>query len=187
MTKSQARAFFKQLPAAQKALSIDENRAVAAVIAATPEFQKAGRVALFFPRPWEPDLLALWQLRPQAVVFPRVDEHGTALEFFGVASLAAATPGYAGILEPARQPTSCVFSAGDLLLVPGQIFDARGGRVGSGKGFYDRFLATLAGISVHIWGVCGQAFLAKDTLEQDPTDVRMGAVVTRAGILRVSV
>jgi len=53
-------------------------------------------------------------------------------------------PGYCGILEP-RQTLPLVEPASlEVVLTPGSVFDVKGGRLGYGGGYYDRFLQTAA-------------------------------------------
>jgi len=77
-----------------------------------------------------------------------------------------------------------------LVLVPGLAFDDRGGRLGYGKGYYDRFLGrlrqqfTMLGTTYEPLRV-GWAYdwaIHKD-LPQDPWDIPLKALVTPAGIL----
>lgn len=50
--------------------------------------------------------------------------------------------GYCGIAEPAPGKTSVLPGAEiEAVIIPGSVFDLRGGRLGYGAGFYDRFLA----------------------------------------------
>lgn len=73
------------------------------------------------------------------VAIPRVN--GAEMDFYEIQSWEDLFPGYQGILEPQISGKNPVIpNAGDVMLLPGSVFDLRGGRVGYGKGYYDRYL-----------------------------------------------
>lgn len=156
------------------------SRQICAVIGASPEFRTARWIGLFAPLPWEPDLSSLWAERPDACVFPATDPPVRAMAFYAVKKLADLVPRYARIPEPPKEKATLVpgWSAQDLILVPGYGFDGFGGRVGSGEGFYDRF---LQGSAAQKWGVGFSEQIAKGRFAQEATDVRMDAIVTERG------
>lgn len=148
---------------------------------ASKEFEKAKRVALFYPREWEVNLLSLFDEDPSRFAFPKVDAEKKSMTFFTVTSLSEMKPGYGKIPEP-KGDTPVRFQKGDLILVPGFAFDAWGGRIGSGSGFYDRFLAQCPATAM---GIAYKSQVFKEALAQTKTDVRMGAIVTELGIKRL--
>lgn len=83
-----------------------------------------------------------------------------------------------GILEP--RCTGTVVSPADIdfVLVPGLAFDRQGGRVGFGRGYYDRFLCQLPATTHY----CGLAFHLQlvSCVPRMPYDVCMHYVVTEA-------
>jgi 5-formyltetrahydrofolate cyclo-ligase len=69
----------------------------------------------------------------------------------------------------------------DVLLIPLLAFDAAGGRLGYGGGFYDR---TLPGLAGRFRLGCAFAAQQVDAVPVGPYDMRLDAVATENGILR---
>ena len=65
------------------------------------------------------------------------------MQIFKINSLAQLKPGYYGILEPLEQCQEIDGKNIDLIIMPGVSFDRKGGRVGYGAGFYDKFLSMM--------------------------------------------
>ncbi len=86
-----------------------------------------------------------------------------------------------GMLEPAADLPVVDPALLDIVLVPGVAFDRRGGRLGFGGGFYDRFLPTTPALRV---GVTYDACLLEE-LPCTEADQRMDWVVTPTGLLEV--
>ncbi len=74
------------------------------------------------------------------VAVPRVV--GTDMVFYRITDFSQLIEGYKGILEPDKEQTEAITDLPEctLLFVPGCAFDERGGRMGYGGGFYDRFM-----------------------------------------------
>jgi 5-formyltetrahydrofolate cyclo-ligase len=126
----------------------------------------------------EPDVLCPWP-DDKRIALPRVEGHEMSMWWAdGPASLVR---GKFGIPEPApgARPAGTAF---DLILVPGVAFDRGGGRLGRGRGFYDRFLAQASGFFV---GICLDDRLISD-VPVEAHDMRMDAVVTPSGIISCS-
>ena len=90
-------------------------------------------------------------------------------------------PGKFGILEPADLDDGETrdIPEPDLIVVPGVAFDRFGGRLGYGGGYYDRFIAGLAG-SPFLAGLA-YAFQVVDALPLEPWDMSVHALCLDAG------
>jgi len=82
----------------------------------------------------------------------------------------------------ARVPLIDDFITPEILIVPLVAFDARGGRLGYGGGFYDRTLEGLRARGATL--AIGFAFAAQeaDELPLEPTDQPLDMMITEAGI-----
>jgi 5-formyltetrahydrofolate cyclo-ligase len=78
-----------------------------------------------------------------------------------------------GIREPKDRALAPV-SAIDLALLPGLAFDARGGRVGFGAGYYDGLLKKFAGVTVAL----AFDFQVLDRVPMEERDVPVRALLT---------
>lgn len=113
------------------------------------------------------------------LVLPRVA--GDDLELCVVTNpVTDLAPGTWGIPEPVAGLPVVAADEIDLFLLPGLAFDARGGRLGYGRGFFDRVLQGARGTRV------GLAFEGQmvDRVPVTDTDVPVDMVVTSDRIIR---
>ena len=93
-------------------------------------------------------------------------------------------PGRWSVPEPAA-PRWVAAEDVDLALVPGLAFDAAGGRLGHGGGYYDRLLARAEPRIACRAGIAWACQIV-DRVPTGPHDVRMDWVVTEKEIRRVA-
>lgn len=90
---------------------------------------------------------------------------------------------FKGVLEPGPGAGPLAPGEVDVVIVPGLAFDAHGGRLGRGKGLYDRFLGGLAGRAALI-GVCLEEQVV-DCVPREAHDALVHCVVTDVRTMRV--
>ena len=105
-------------------------------------FVRSHCVALYCALPDEVDLTAILERYQgeKRLLIPRVE--GDDINFYSYQSDSLITSENYKILEPTATVEEAVDPAEiELILGPGVAFDLHGGRMGRGKGFYDRFFA----------------------------------------------
>ncbi len=115
------------------------------------------------------------------VFYPRVTrDNGAGLSFYRVDTLDELCPGSYTILEPPPDGIRVDPEDFDLIVVPGVGFDTAGGRLGYGKGYYDRILRCVR---------CPAVALAFDfqvldePIPLEDHDIRVDAIVTERRFL----
>lgn len=101
----------------------------------------------------------------------------------GVDRIEDLRPGRYGVEEPPADAPSEGLGPDVLVLVPGVAFDGRGGRLGRGRGIWDRALVARRGAVV--FGV-GFELQFVEAVPQEEHDQLMDALVTEVGIRRFS-
>ncbi|NNK57734.1 MAG: 5-formyltetrahydrofolate cyclo-ligase [Desulfofustis sp.] len=92
-------------------------------------------------------------------------------------------PGYCAIPEPTEEVAEArTISAEelDLILLPGSVFDERGGRFGYGGGYYDRLLASIPGATRY--GLAYELQVVKQ-LDLQPHDQILDGIVTEERLI----
>ena len=132
-------------------------------------------IAVFSALPGEVDLSDFVSKHPGCQwVYPRVS--GDSLTFHPVKNPAAELQsGAFGVLEPRRSLNEIPIHEIDAFFCPGLAFDRSGGRLGRGRGFYDRILATARPDALKI-GICFAHQIVPDTYSE-PHDIPMDAVI----------
>lgn len=177
--------------AARRAKQADVERASRGIfgqLAALPEYARARTVMFYLDVRTE--VRTRWFVptawgEGKTVVAPYCE--GREIELFRLDSLAELAPGIMHVLEPKaelrRQPGRHVAPAEiDLIVTPGLAFDRRGGRLGYGKGYYDRFFHRVRADAVKA-AVCFECQMFPE-IPLLPHDVRMDMVVTEKAVYR---
>ncbi len=161
----------------------DISDAVADHLKKSAEWGRSSVVMAYLATPTEVDLDGLWMGGPgPTVCAPRVDWDAGTMHPVPIADPESDTVVRRhGVREPRADLPAIDPGRLDLVLVPGLAFDAGGGRLGRGGGFYDRFLPAAVG-AVRV-GVCWSGQVV-DAVPAEPHDVRVHMLVTEDGIFR---
>ena len=155
------------------------SEAVSTNLAAWPPLQ--GVVASYLPMSSEISLDALLTDPAVIPVVPRIEESGDmVMRSYDPDCLVRHRLGFD---EP--DDTTVAVDPGDIdvVLVPGLVFDEGGGRLGRGKGYYDRFLASLRRSTARV-GVTTDASI-QEGVPTDEHDQRMGWLATESDVVWV--
>ena len=145
---------------------------------AQPEWQRARTVLAFLPTGDEPDIFPLALVALDAGKSLALPCHAPASDSYVAARVTDLSldlvPGRFGILEPAPQCPILPPNELDFCLVPGLGFALDGGRLGRGRGYFDRLLAAVPGFK------CGVAFDCQvvPELPSELHDVRLDCLLT---------
>ncbi len=172
-TKAQLRSEIRAQPRGSAPEVAERDGRILDHLRAWPPLRRAGRIGVFLPLPYEPDLRPLLrELRGEgkvlAVPARRVDGdwYWAELERIEETDIAGRNP-------PAVDPV-----AFEVILVPCRAVDPAGNRLGHGRGIYDRLLrglpATTLGVVYHRQVV--------GTIPAEDHDVRLGGHVDERGV-----
>ena len=185
MTKSEIRAQMRARRATvDEAARWAASQAITAALLARAEFRRAQEVACFLSLPREiatDELLAACRAQHKRVCVPSWNATTGTYVLTRLSPSQEVTAGPHGVPEPvagqAVDPQTV-----DLVVVPGLAFDAHGGRLGYGKGYYDRILASCRATCCKI-GVGYAWQVTAGDLPLAGHDVRMDLLVTEAGVV----
>lgn len=139
------------------------------------DYARARNILCYWSLPDEVDThdFVVRAAEEKRIFLPVVDGDNLRIrEFTGVSSL---TEGESySIPEPSTGSREVSLDEIDLVIVPGMAFDRNGGRMGRGKGFYDRL---LGGSSVRKVGICF-SFQLVDEVPREAHDILMDRVIS---------
>jgi 5-formyltetrahydrofolate cyclo-ligase len=157
-------------------------------LTALPEYGAAGTVLCYVSFRTEVathDFLARMLAEGKRVVVPYCE--ADSLELFRFNDFADLSPQTLGILEPkaelrGRDDRRVGVEEIDLFVIPGLAFDRQGGRLGYGKGYFDRLLKHAR----HDALLAAAAFECQlfDAVPVLPRDVRVDMVITESKLYR---
>lgn len=149
----------------------------------SPLWSATSCILLYAPLPDEPDMTPLESAPVSAgkrFVYPRVA--GDILELYERTPTSRWITGPYGLTEPDPDTWIAVGpDAPDCALVPGLAFDARGYRLGRGKGYYDRLLGSPLFRGIRI-GVAWRRQII-DRVPAEEHDIPMDWLLTPAGLM----
>jgi 5-formyltetrahydrofolate cyclo-ligase len=186
----------KELRARRRAVGASERASLCESVAANVDgwlhLRPSWRIALYASLPEELDaspLIDLARARGSHVYLPRIDRHSLGRKMKFVSMDGRQRSNRLGIDEPEG---SKIIGARwlDVVFLPLVGFDARGVRLGTGGGYYDRAFAFRRWRTAwHAPLLVGLAYSFQQVAEIIPAahDVLMDAVVTEKGVVRCAI
>lgn len=178
-TKSAFRASLRaELKAHAPSVAARASADLCARVRASTAWHDARAVLLFFPLQSEPDISPLLHdalAAGKLLALPRFNAVANAYEAVCVRDpVRELVIGPLQVREPVAACSAVALNRLDFALVPGLGFDARGQRIGRGKGHYDRLLAGFTGMKI---GVAFD-FQILTEVPHEPHDIALDGVVT---------
>ncbi len=159
------------------------SRAIAAALASLDAFRGARAVGLYAALGAEVDtaeIAARALAAGKRLAWPRLDAGGLRMRFAACAP-DALVAGPLGAREPPPDAPEVPGEDLDLVVVPGVAFDARGRRLGRGRGHYDATLAALPARTARV-GIGFDLQLVEEVPEE-AHDAALDAVVTERRVV----
>ena len=165
----------------------ERDGALCAAAVSLASYRYAKYVLLYAPTEEEIDVMPIAHdalSKGKAVAFPKCDPEKRTMTYRIVSSPDELVPGYSGILEPPSSlPEFDLSESGHAVcFVPGLVFDTSGGRLGYGKGYYDRFLTSFGGNAV---GVVYSDFIV-NSVPRGRYDFPIKILLTEKGVIVTS-
>ena len=185
LSKKQLRAHYRAARADMLPEQRDvQTREICAHILQSPVYRAASCVLLYAATEGEIDLSCVaadaWE-RGKVVAYPRCLDKAGNMAFFAVESPEQLEKGSFGIWEPRLDCPLWQPADDALCIVPALAVDKEGNRLGYGRGYYDRFLASFEGLSACAVFEVGMA----ECLPHDAYDVPVQYIFDRKGEWRV--
>ena len=149
-------------------------------------FRQAETIHIFISKADEPDTAIIiesaWESGKKVAV-PCVLPGTFELFHSQLKSFENLCSGALGVLEPSPEVRIAMTPESfDLVIIPGVAFDRHGGRLGYGKGYYDRFLEQTCAFRLAI----AFDFQVIEKVPTEKHDVLMNGILTEAGIIEVN-
>ncbi len=147
------------------------------------EYRHAKTILFYMPIRNEVDTADMIReaLKKKNVALPVTDTGNHRLIISRISSIEKMKQGAYGIPEP-RKISELEPGDIDLVIVPGVAFDRRGGRIGFGKGYYDRFLYRLDIPRIAL----AYSFQVLDEVPVQDHDVKVDRIITENGVIDCS-
>jgi 5-formyltetrahydrofolate cyclo-ligase len=181
-TKRALREHFREVRASMDADErVRADTAIALTLWGTEEYQNAGIIFSYVSFGQDVDTIATfvkaWE-DGKRVAVPIFHPATHSMEFFEVNSIQD-LHGTAELDNPGAGRLTA--SPDDICIVPGLGYDVQGHRLGTGGGYFDRFLSTFPGKAV---GLCHDVQVTEDELPQGDHDIPVALLVTEKRVLR---
>ncbi|MDF2880863.1 MAG: 5-formyltetrahydrofolate cyclo-ligase [Clostridiaceae bacterium] len=142
-------------------------------------FNKAKNIFIYVSLDYEVDtkkIISMAFSLDKTISVPKIISKSMGMVAVTIESLSQLSVGKYNILEPNIDNNIANANEFDLIIVPGLAFDKKGGRLGYGGGFYDRYLKNCSSTCNII--ALAYSFQIIDEVPMDINDVKINNIIT---------